>query len=116
MESTSAMRRIATFSHRRNTALTRSRECGHAASLNGRVSHFTATGGAAADLAATERQFSEHNFAYLELRAARAYLERRIAIAKVKQEHGLLTEEEQDALMLEAAELKADIELWRKYR
>ena len=69
-----------------------------------------------ADLAATEHQFSEHDFAYLELRAARAYLERRVAITKVKQEHGLLTEEEQDALILEAAELKADIELWRQYR
>ena len=61
-------------------------------------------------------EFSARDFAYLELRAARAYLERRIAIAKVKQEHGLLTDEEQDALILEAAELKADIELWRQHR
>jgi hypothetical protein len=63
-----------------------------------------------------EHRFSAHDFAYLELRAARAYLARRIAIATVKQDHGLLTEEEQDALILAAAELKADIELWRQYR
>ena len=64
----------------------------------------------------TERRFSLHDFAFLELRAARAYLERRIAIARVKEQHGLLTEEEQDDLILEVAELKADLELWKAYR
>ena len=57
------------------------------------------------------RRFSEWDFAYLELRAKRAYLERRIAIAKVKMEHGLLTDWEQDDLALEMAELKEQIRL-----
>jgi hypothetical protein len=68
----------------------------------------------AADIA--DRRFSAHDFAYLELRAAWRYLERRIQIAQVKEQHGLLTEEEQDALALEVAELVADIELWKAYR
>jgi hypothetical protein len=70
----------------------------------------------AADQSPTERKFTEHDFAWLELRAARAYLERRVQIAMVKTEHGLLTEDEQDALVLEAAELREAIELWRQYR
>jgi hypothetical protein len=63
-----------------------------------------------------ERQFTLHDFEYLELRAARSYLQRRVDIALVKWEHGLLTAEEQDALLLEAAELEESIELWRAYR
>ncbi len=63
-----------------------------------------------------ERPFSLHDFAYLELRAARAYLQRRVEIALVKWEHGLLTADEQDALLLEAAELEESINLWSAYR
>jgi hypothetical protein len=68
----------------------------------------------AADVA--DRKFSLHEFAFLELRAARAYLLRRCQIAQVKEQHGLLTAEEQDALALKVAELMADIELWRQYK
>ena len=60
-------------------------------------------------------EFSAHDFAYLELRAARAYLARRIAIALVKQEHGLLTVAERRA-PAGRRELMADIELWKAYR
>ena len=61
-------------------------------------------------------EFSAHDFAYLELRAARAY---RAAHRDrlVKQEHGLLTvAEQQDELLLAGAELVAAIELWKAYR
>jgi len=52
----------------------------------------------------------------LELRAGIAYLRRRIAIAQIKTEYGLLTAEEQDELLLAGAELKAELELWGQYR
>lgn len=57
-----------------------------------------------------------HDFAWLELRARAAYLKRRVAIATVKMEHGLLAAEEQDELLLAGAELAAEIELWKAYR
>ena len=60
--------------------------------------------------------YSAHDFARLELRAGIAYLRRRIAIARIKTEYGLLTTEEQDELLLAGAELKAEIELWGRYR
>ena len=72
---------------------------------------LTDTGATRLDLRATA-----HDFAWLELRARAGYLERRVAIAQVKMEHGLLTPAEQDELVLAGAELAADIELWRKYR
>jgi hypothetical protein len=60
--------------------------------------------------------YSAHDFARLELRAGVAYLRRRIAIARIKTEYGLLTAEEQDELLLAGAKLKAEIELWGRYR
>jgi hypothetical protein len=59
---------------------------------------------------------SAPDFAHLELRAGVAYLRRRIAIAQIKTEYGLLTAEEQDELLLAGAELKAELELWGQYR
>jgi hypothetical protein len=53
-----------------------------------------------------------HDFARLELRAGIAYLRRRIAIALIKTEYGLLTAVEQDELLLAGAKLKAEVELW----
>jgi hypothetical protein len=64
-----------------------------------------------------ERQaHNAHDFARLELRAGVTYLRQRIAIAQIQMEHGLLTAEEQDELLLAGAELKAEIKLWGKYR
>ena len=63
-----------------------------------------------------EQQFTLHDFEFIDLRAARSYLQRRVDIALVKWEHGLLTAEEQDALILESAELRERIELWRACR
>jgi hypothetical protein len=60
--------------------------------------------------------FSAHDFAWFELVVARNYLAQRIKIATVKMEHGLLDAEEMDALILEVAELVADLELWEAYR
>jgi hypothetical protein len=65
---------------------------------------------------ADEATFSRHDFAWLELQAKRSYLARRIQIAQVKMEHGLLFDWEQDALALESAELREEIRLWGKYR
>jgi hypothetical protein len=60
--------------------------------------------------------YNNRDFARLELRAAVAYLRRRIAIALIKKEHGLLAAAEQDELLLAGAELKAELELWEQYR
>ena len=49
----------------------------------------------------------------MELKADADHLRQRIAIAKVKQDHGLLTEEEFDALLLVGVAFKADLDLWR---
>jgi hypothetical protein len=72
--------------------------------------HFP-TSGAVVDLAVTERELQ-----HIELLYKNAYFRKRCAIAQVRLEHGLLTADEQDALLLEGEELKAELELWSKYK
>ena len=56
----------------------------------------------------------ELDFARLELRAAGAYLNRRIAIATVKQEHGLLTADEQDDIIIDVKEWLEQVRVLRQ--
>ena len=52
----------------------------------------------------------------IELHAEAEHLRQRIRIAIVKDQHGLLSEEEHDDLVLEGAALLHDADLWRTYK
>ena len=51
-----------------------------------------------------------------ELRARVMAHQHLVQIATVKQEHGLLTAEQQDDLLLDGEQLTLDCELWRMFR
>ena len=69
----------------------------------------TATDGAVSDV-------GEPDVARLELRAAGAYLKRRVAIATVKQEHGLLTADEQDDIIIDVKEWLEQVRVFGRAR
>jgi hypothetical protein len=77
------------------------------------TAHITDTGvfDAALELALTERELQR-----MELRLRCNYMRQRAAIAHVRFEHGLLTAEEQDALVLEVQELLTEIEMWKAHK
>jgi hypothetical protein len=56
-----------------------------------------------------------HNIEFLEIKARQLDWKRRCAIASVRAEHGLLGDDEKDALELEGKELEEEIRLWRSY-
>lgn len=62
----------------------------------------------------TEQAFDAGKVA-AELRARVLAHQYRVQIAIITQEFGLLTEEEQDELLLDGEQLKIEIELWRIY-
>jgi hypothetical protein len=76
--------------------------------------HFP-TDGVLADFAdQPDRPLTARELERMDLRCRCLALHRRTSIATIKWEHGLLLEDEQDALLLEGKELLAEIELWRQ--
>ena len=79
--------------------------------------HVTATDGGVADFAGQpDRALTTRELERMDLRCRCLALHRRACIATIKWEHGLLTAEEQDDLVLEGKEMLAEIDLWEKYK